>query len=232
MIRAILLSIQRLVLVLLAVAAGAASAQRATFDGGTGLLTLPAVRVGAATYVNVVLGLIDPATFTFRLQTATLQTPAGAADVVFDAASGGLTIPDVAVGSANYSARLQLTDLATYTFVLASAEIKPAASTLAQIQALVFTPMCSGCHDGSSGAILPGALNLTTGNSYANLVNVSAREAALMRVAPGDPDNSYLYRKLLGSGITGQRMPFGGPYLDDATMARIRSWIASGAPNN
>ncbi len=231
MTRTILPSIRRLVLVFLMTAAGAASAQRAIFDGGTGLLTLPAVKVGSATYVNVVLGLINPASFTFRLQTATLQTPAGAADVVFDAASGALTIPDVGVGSTSYSATLQLTDLATYTFVLASATPKPAATTLSQIQALVFTPICSGCHDGSSGA-LPGAMNLSPGNSYANLVNVFSREVSLARVAPGDPEGSYLFRKLTGSGITGQRMPFGGPYLDDATIAMIRSWIASGAPNN
>ncbi len=150
MTRNFLLSIQRLVPVLLMAAAGAASAQRAVFDGGTGLLTLPGVEVGSATYVNVVL---------------------------------------------------------------------------------VFTPICSSCHDGSSGA-LPGAMNLSPGNSYANLVNVFSREVSLARVAPGDPEGSYPFRKLTGSGITGQRMPFGGPFLDDATIAMIRSWITSGAPNN
>ena len=31
-----------------------------------------------------------------------------------------------------------------------------------------------------------------------------------MRVAPVDPANSYLYRKITGAGITGDRMPQGG----------------------
>jgi len=52
-------------------------------------------------------------------------------------------------------------------------------------------------------------------------------------VKPGDPANSYLIQKLEGAPtISGQRMPFGGPYLDQATIDQIKSWIASGAPNN
>jgi hypothetical protein len=55
----------------------------------------------------------------------------------------------------------------------------------------------------------------------------------VMRVAPGNPDASYLVRKLEGApGITGQRMPFGGPFLDAAAIQQVRAWIAAGAPNN
>jgi uncharacterized protein (TIGR03118 family) len=110
------------------------------------------------------------------------------------------------------------------------------AATLSQLQTLVFTPKCSGCHDGStapSGA-LPGSQNLTAGNSFANLVNVASHEKpALLRVKPGDPANSYLIHKLEGAAsISGARMPLGGPFLDQATIDMIKSWIASGAPNN
>ena len=109
-------------------------------------------------------------------------------------------------------------------------------ATLAQIQALVFTPICSGCHNGSNpptGA-LPGSQNLTAGNSFANVVNVPSIEApALLRVKPNDPANSYLVRKLEGTaGIQGSRMPLGGPFLDQATIDLVKTWIASGAPNN
>ena len=111
-----------------------------------------------------------------------------------------------------------------------------AATTLSQIQASVFTPKCSGCHDGSvaPGGTLPGSQDLRAGSSFASLVNVASLEQpALMRVKPGDAANSYLIRKLQGAaGITGARMPFGGPYLDQATIDQITSWIASGAPNN
>ena len=111
-----------------------------------------------------------------------------------------------------------------------------AAASLAQIQALVFTPICSGCHNGSNpptGA-LPGSQNLTAGNSFANVVNVPSIEApALLRVKPNDPANSYLIQKLEGTaGIQGSRMPLGGPFLDQATIDLVKTWIASGAPNN
>jgi uncharacterized protein (TIGR03118 family) len=112
----------------------------------------------------------------------------------------------------------------------------PAAVTLSQIQATVFTPKCSGCHNGSNppDGALPGSQNLTGGNSFAALVGVASLEQpALRRVKAGDPDNSYLIQKLEGlAGITGSRMPLGGPFLDQATIDQIRSWIANGAPNN
>jgi uncharacterized protein (TIGR03118 family) len=108
--------------------------------------------------------------------------------------------------------------------------------SLSQIQAAVFTPICSGCHNGSNppGGALPGSQNLTAGNSFAALVGVASHEQpALRRVKAGDPDNSYLIQKLEGvAGIGGSRMPLGGPFLDQATIDQIKSWIASGAPNN
>ena len=111
-----------------------------------------------------------------------------------------------------------------------------ATTTLTEIQQTVFTPRCTGCHDGSqpAGGSLPGAMDLRSGNSFSSLVNVASREqGALMRVKPGEPDNSYVIHKLEGAaGISGARMPFGGPFLDQATIDVVRSWIASGAPNN
>jgi uncharacterized protein (TIGR03118 family) len=108
--------------------------------------------------------------------------------------------------------------------------------TLSQIQASVFTPICSGCHNGSNppGGALPGSQNLTAGNSFGALVGVASLEQpSLRRVNAGDPDASYLIQKLEGAaGISGSRMPLGGPFLDQATIDQIKSWISSGAPNN
>jgi hypothetical protein len=110
------------------------------------------------------------------------------------------------------------------------------ATTLTQVQQAVFTPRCAGCHDGSrpAGGPLPGAMDLRSGNSFASLVNrASLEQPALMRVKPGEPANSYVIHKLEGAaGISGARMPFGGPFLDEATIDQVESWIASGAPNN
>jgi len=127
-------------------------------------------------------------------------------------------------------------NVGTSPAVTVSVANTPAATTLSQIQSQVFTPKCAGCHDGSnaSGGALPGSMNLTAGNSFANLVNVASHEQpGLMRVKPGDPANSYVIHKLEGAAsISGSRMPLGGPFLDQATLDSIKSWIASGAPNN
>jgi hypothetical protein len=73
-------------------------------------------------------------------------------------------------------------------------------------------------------------LRLDEGSSHALLVGVpSAEVGSVLRVAPGNPGASYLVQKLEGSAAVGARMPLGGPYLDSATMAVIRQWIANGA---
>lgn len=104
----------------------------------------------------------------------------------------------------------------------------PLEPTFASIQANVFTPVCTGCH---AGAAAPVGLRLDAGSSYDLLVGVGSGEVgSLQRVNPGNPDASYLIQKLEGSAAVGVRMPYGGPYLDDATIAVIRQWIAAGAP--
>jgi uncharacterized protein (TIGR03118 family) len=113
--------------------------------------------------------------------------------------------------------------------VLVSNGAPPA--TLSQLQTSIFTPICSGCHTGV-GAILPGVQNLTAGNTYSAIVNVASLEApTLKRIKPNDPAASYLIQKLEGTGLQA-RMPLGGPYLDQATIDQIKSWILNGAPNN
>lgn len=93
-------------------------------------------------------------------------------------------------------------------------------------------PTCAapGCH----GTIAPQQnLVLAPSSAYANIVNIASVESpSLVRVKPDDPDNSYLYRKITGVGITGERMPLGGPYLSDAQITLVRDWIRRGAPND
>ncbi len=69
----------------------------------------------------------------------------------------------------------------------------------------------------------------STAHSAASLINVASIEnGALKRVLPNDADNSYLIKKL--EGTAGSRMPLGGQPLSTATIAQIRAWITSGAP--
>ncbi|HEX6641465.1 MAG TPA: hypothetical protein VF215_10155 [Thermoanaerobaculia bacterium] len=105
-------------------------------------------------------------------------------------------------------------------------------ATFTRVQAEVFTPSCAtiACHDplGQQSQMV-----LTAGRAYANTVGVSSIEMpSLQRIAPNDPANSYLYRKITGAGITGDRMPLQQPPLSDAQIALVRNWILRGAPND
>lgn len=105
-------------------------------------------------------------------------------------------------------------------------------ATLTRIQTQIFTPTCAvaGCHDpiGRQSELV-----LTAGQSYSNLVNrPSVQLPVLNRVTPGDHENSYLYRKVTGVNITGDRMPQGLPPLSEDQIRLIRGWIRRGAPND
>jgi hypothetical protein len=109
-----------------------------------------------------------------------------------------------------------------------SAPDKPLTAEFQSIQDNIFTPKCVRCHSGGGA---PEGLQLDAAHSYALLVGVpSAEVPALQRVKASDPDSSYLVQKLEGSsGILGERMPRGGPYLPQATIDVIRQWITNGA---
>ena len=93
---------------------------------------------------------------------------------------------------------------------------------------------CIDCHS-DQGRNASGGLVLLDGRSYDAIVGrPSGAKAGATRVIPGDPDNSYIVRKLEGAAdIVGVRMPRGtGPYLTQGQMLVIRRWIQIGAPNN
>ena len=93
---------------------------------------------------------------------------------------------------------------------------------------------CTTCHT-NVGRTPAGGLNLVHDLAYQELVNTPVRgKPGAIRVVPGDPANSYLVQKLLGtSGIVGRRMPQNGPpYLSDGQILIIQRWIQIGAPRN
>jgi uncharacterized protein involved in high-affinity Fe2+ transport len=103
--------------------------------------------------------------------------------------------------------------------------------TLDEIQTAVFTPTCatSNCHNGANPS---GGLDLRDADtSFAQLVDVpSDDDPMIFRVAPGDPDNSYLVQKIEGTAAQGQQMPPGGAApLSQAEIDAIRQWITDGA---
>lgn len=107
------------------------------------------------------------------------------------------------------------------------------AYTFSEIRALFFEPTCSqaGCHSAataSAGLVLEGDV------AYANLVGAPSTERPdLNRVEPGDPERSYMVKKLRGDGdIVGARMPFGLPPLSQEDIDGIVGWVEAGAPRN
>ena len=104
----------------------------------------------------------------------------------------------------------------------------PPTSDFQQIQTTIFTPICTACHVGANA---PRGLRLDAANSYAMLVNVASDEVpTLLRVNPGNPDQSYLVQKIEGTAAVGGRMPLGGAALPADRIALVRQWIAAGAP--
>ena len=109
----------------------------------------------------------------------------------------------------------------------------PLQPTLSSIRTQVFQVWCSACHT-TAGRAPEAGLSLDANVAYQSLVNVqSAFKPGAIRVVPGDPGASYLIQKLEGrSDIFGSRMPLGGPFVPQADIDVIRSWIAQGALNN
>ncbi len=86
----------------------------------------------------------------------------------------------------------------------------------------------ASCH----GTAQMAGLDLRSGASYRELVSVLATSEPILRVDPGDPEGSYLVRKLEGRQSVGDRMPQTGAALDSIDLTNIRSWISQGALNN
>ena len=90
-----------------------------------------------------------------------------------------------------------------------------------------------GCHAGGSPQA---GLSLAAGVAYSNVVGVaSITDPPRLRVAPGDPENSVLWRKVAArtaglDGVPGLGMPIGDPPLDSNELEALRVWIAAGAP--
>jgi hypothetical protein len=108
------------------------------------------------------------------------------------------------------------------------------AFTFARIQAQIFTPNCvkAGCHDAATAS---NGLVLEAGQAYGHIVNRPAvGNSSLDRIEPGDPERSYLIKKLRGDpDITGARMPLDNPgSLTREQMDGIVGWVLAGAPNN
>jgi hypothetical protein len=112
-------------------------------------------------------------------------------------------------------------------------ECSGVAATFRSVQK-VFAQSCAleSCH--SSFAREGGLVLDSEEVSYSNLVgkesvHEQAKSAGLLRVKPGDPENSFLIRKLRGLG-PGDSMPQGTQQLlPESTISPIEDWVRRGA---
>jgi hypothetical protein len=119
--------------------------------------------------------------------------------------------------------------------VNASLDGCPVIPSFAAVQA-IFTNNCLGvgCHQGSFPA---NDMSLEEDLAYDEIVGVTplnpnAEDAGLLRVDPGDPDNSYVFLKVgtVPAPVLGSRMPLFKDPLSEQDIQLIRDWIAAGAP--
>jgi len=89
------------------------------------------------------------------------------------------------------------------------------------------------CHGGSSPQL---GMNLGLGQAYANLVNVPSRTIqGMMRVRPGLPDSSFMFRVLSQDQnyrLGFYRMPLTQVPMPQPVVETIRNWILQGANDN
>lgn len=227
------------------------------FANLAGSQEVPAVTITAA---GVVATTVDTAANTVTVHVNTTGVSDATAAAVDTAASGAtgpklVALTKDSVNTGHWSTELAsigTADVANYTAgkwyvnvvtpadangairgqINSSSSPPPAAPTLTQLKTTAFA-VCSNCHTGG-GTSLPSSMDLHPAAIYASIVGVaSAEQPSLKRVAPGDATNSYVVQKLEGAPtITGARMPFGGPYLDQATIDQVKAWINAGAQNN
>ncbi|MEE2788448.1 MAG: hypothetical protein VX589_13980 [Myxococcota bacterium] len=109
----------------------------------------------------------------------------------------------------------------------------PENPTLVDVHQLVLQPACAqgGCHDvsGAGELVLTSVAASRAGLVNAESVNETAAASSILRVVPGEPDASFLMRKLTGPTLgEGLPMPIDDaltqPYVD-----MIERWIEQGA---
>ncbi len=153
----------------------------------------------------------------------------------FEPKAAGGTVSAVwgtAQGDVWYTINLSVSDGAGRTGkqVLNSVYVSPGTPlSLASDVYPLIQSRCIGCH---SGGFPQENLNMgSAAIAHANLVGVTSQQKpALKRVQAFDPENSYFIHKITGRpGISGNRMPPGGPFYDANQTNTFLTWIFGGA---
>ncbi|MEM9489563.1 MAG: hypothetical protein AAGC55_10490 [Myxococcota bacterium] len=111
---------------------------------------------------------------------------------------------------------------------LSAIDFAPESGSLDDLYQAIIYERCSGqpglCHNGQFEPNLS-----TPALTYAYMVDRPAIEnPTMLRVAPGDPDRSFLIDKLRGRDV-GTIMPLGADPLTEAEIQMFEDWIRNGA---
>lgn len=145
--------------------------------------------------------------------------------VTCDARSAPVSV--VRATAAAVSSHANMPVIASLTFALTLSSVGPA-ELEPKVQE-IFDDMCTMCHgrgvtsDDAEGVALTGA-------PLASLTQVKSNTTGDPMVIPGDPDNSYLVRKMTGTNIEGEVMPLGDE-VSPEQLAVIRDWITALPPD-
>lgn len=199
-----------------------------TNGDGTGYITLDTV-TGDIIATLRVDNLSDTITNAHIHQAAAGENGSIAVPLTADSADSGLWETNTTLTSAQQQALLHgemYFNVHSSTFTQGELRGQILLPNFSFIQSTVFNTRCISCHSGPGAS---GGMRLDD-NTYAHLVlNASNQNSALDRVAPGDPDNSYIIQKLEGTAATGSQMPPGGNTLQPVVIDNVRQWIAQGA---
>ena len=107
------------------VLAGAATAQVTTYDVATGVVTIPSVMAGGASFTNVTLLYRGDSVFDFTGGVEQLPAMPGDALTRYDLVTGVLTLPAVKVGNETFL-DVTLLNVGNFVFTLQTATALPA----------------------------------------------------------------------------------------------------------
>jgi len=88
------------------------------------------------------------------------------------------------------------------------------------IQPLLSSKGCVGCHGANGGLSVASVATLLTGGNNGPAI------------VAGKADSSNIVLKLRATPPFGQRMPQGGPFLSADEIKKFEDWINAGAKNN
>ena len=83
---------------------------------------------------------------------------------------------------------------------------------------------------GHGGAFVSANMSLEADRIAGEIIGAASSGSDLNRIEPGDPEASFLLKKVRGDSDVSSQMPLNRTPLTAEQIELIRAWIAAGAP--